>query len=108
MRIYRHNYDKPHRCPGWSGPALKGSSDKERCPGGSFAAWMYDMPAWRWRFIRCRECDCLVLPHVTRDLDPTWWMDRIKTKITDYRLELQFRRDDREREKKQLYLEENE
>lgn len=77
MKIMRSNYDKPHRCPDWSGPAMKnGTGD---CPGGSLSVQMYGKDGKRkgafWRFHKCTKCGTIVLPFILRKLDPSWYRD---------------------------------
>lgn len=73
VRLSRLNYDKVWRCPGWSGGGWRPSPDPPRCPGASFARFIYDRPAWKWRFTRCPACGIVCLPIVTRWLDPAYW-----------------------------------
>jgi hypothetical protein len=87
MRLSRPNYDKPHRCPGWSGGGWTGATG-DRCEGGSIrTALANDQPQragypgeHRWRFGHCTTCDIVTWPVVIRWLDPTWlkwaWWDR--------------------------------
>lgn len=86
MRVMRSNYDKPWRCPNWSGPALKAGDGP--CPSGSGARMfsLYGRSA-KWRFWLCRECGTLVLPAILRLLDPSWWAYCINWKIGDWRYE---------------------
>jgi hypothetical protein len=72
MRLSRLNYDKQHRCPGWSGGGWRRGPEPSRCPGGSFASFMYERSHWNWRFTRCPQCGLLCLPFVTRWADPSW------------------------------------
>ncbi len=96
MRLSRPDYDKPHRCPGWSGPGWnlagagwwKVSARTDRCDDGSIRTLTRnDHPGrfgypgeHRWRFGRCNKCDIVTWPVVTRWLDPTWlkwaWWER--------------------------------
>ena len=73
FRVMRSNYDKPQRCPDWSGPALKlGDGD---CPGGSRASLGDGMGKWdHWTMWRCPECGVHVLPFILRKLDPTYYI----------------------------------
>lgn len=77
MRIRRHCYDKPHRCPGWAGGGMKHPRDGAViCDSASFvnaAENMYFKRFWTWRFHRCSNCGTVALPHVLRWFDPTWW-----------------------------------
>lgn len=81
MRISRLNYDKMHRCPSWSGGGWRSGPDKSACEGASFASFIYDRPAWKWRFTRCPQCRTLCLPYVTRWADLTW----LRWRATAYR-----------------------
>lgn len=67
----RPNYDKTHRCPGWSGPAMKAGPQYDSCPSGRIVI-DHDDQLWRWKTHRCTSCDVIVLPDVIRDVDPTW------------------------------------
>lgn len=72
IQISRLNYDKPHRCPTWSGGGWRnGDAADPRCTA-SFASFMYRRTAWKWRPVQCRRCGLVCLPYVTRWLDPTW------------------------------------
>lgn len=86
MRLSRLNYDKAHRCPGWSGAAFKGNR-RELCPGAGYVTahrpWDKDRdgdegypghPAEsQWMFAYCNKCDVMCWPYATRWLDPGWW-----------------------------------
>lgn len=75
MRIRRHCYDKPHRCPGWSGGGRKLAPERQTiCPSGSFAPYMYEQRLWKWRFHRCDKCGTVALPVVVKYFDPFWWV----------------------------------
>ena len=85
MRISRANYDKPHRCPGWSGPAGKASPDISRCDGGSLAReYAADSEAWKrlykphYTMYRCTGCGLRVLPFALRKLEPSYWFDKLR------------------------------
>lgn len=58
--ISRPDYDKPNRCPGWSGPAARGRWGRRNCPGGTLGEtgdrW------WYWLPHRCPTCGLIVLP----------------------------------------------
>jgi hypothetical protein len=94
FRVSRLNYDKPHRCPGWAGAGESHVWAKKwwriiaSCPGQSFAGFLYDLPHWRWRFIRCPSCGVLCLPWVTRKLDPTWQWATWKRRLRNWRYKL--------------------
>lgn len=97
MKIMRANYDKPHRCPMWSGPAFKGSDGE--CASGSFAKEFYIERYWYnkdpyWRFHKCRTCGTVVLPVYLQNLDPSWWKHKIKWKWRDFTYELRLRWED--------------
>ena len=71
VRLSRHCYDKPHRCPGWAGGGWT-YSKVGRCDNGRIqidyaAGW------WKWQFHRCTTCDVVCWPIVVQWLDYTWW-----------------------------------
>lgn len=71
MRISRHCYDKPWRCPGWAGGGWH-SAKVKHCDGGRIEIDYEDR--WRkWRIHRCNTCDVRCLPMVFQELDPTYW-----------------------------------
>ena len=70
MKLSRLNYDKVHRCPSWSGAGWHAGFGNE-CDA-SFASFIYERRAWKWRFTRCPQCRVLCLPYVTRWADPSW------------------------------------
>lgn len=90
MYLARMNYDKHHRCPGWSGGGWT-YPKRERCDGGSLmvpGSWNLERtmalpadPWWKWKTYKCRKCDVLVLPYITRWLDPTWLAWTIKRRF---------------------------
>ena len=86
-------YDKAHRCPAWSGPAMRNGPDDDRCPSGRIVI-NYDDRMWRWKTHRCTSCDVVVLPDVIRDLDPVWWRHVLRRRWVDltYRLSLRWSR----------------
>lgn len=91
--VRRHNYDKPWRCPGWSGGGLSTPRpSRDICNGGSFA------PHWGkgcgWHFHACPECGTVAIPHVTRWLDPTYYW---YIKFRDWRWALRDWHEDRVR-----------
>jgi hypothetical protein len=105
MYIRRHNYDKPWRCPGWSGGGWR-YAGRLRCPNGSLD--IYNRPLRKeardhWRLSRCSKCDVRAIPYVTRWLDPTYlWfrLKRVPARIRDYREIRRWRRERRaERER---------
>lgn len=69
MRVMRKNYDKPNRCPSWSGPAWKGETRTE-CEGGSTGYYLDNCN--EWNFHRCKKCGVWTLPFSTRWVDPAW------------------------------------
>lgn len=75
IRILRANYDKPHRCPAWSGPGWAGCK-KDTCGvtyTGSIRGF-YDHRFWQFRVNR-HECGAIVLPVALKWLEPrTWWI----------------------------------
>lgn len=91
MKIMRSNYDKPHRCPTWSGPAWKGGDGD--CASGSFASYMYEQRLWQWRFHKCSECGVIVLPVITKWVDPSWIKWRIEKRIDRWKYELELMRE---------------
>jgi hypothetical protein len=80
-RISRPCYDKMHRCPGWAGGGWK-CPKVDRCDNGRINI-DYDKRFWTWRFWSCDNCNVLILPYVTRWLDPTWVWWKI-TRFTDF------------------------
>ena len=78
--IYRLNYDKPHRCPRWSGSGWRTypwEKIDDKCDGMSFPDGMYEGRWWRWRFNRCSECGTLCWPHIVREIDLYHWGERL-------------------------------
>jgi hypothetical protein len=79
VRISRPCYDKMHRCPGWAGGGIRyGKTD--HCPNGGYITYYTTAPdsdqvkrLWKWRLNQCPKCGVIVLPYVTRYLDPGWW-----------------------------------
>lgn len=62
MRFAQCNYDKPHRCPGWSGSGWT-LNKRNRCIGGT--TWLGD-PYSRFWYLKVRRtacCGTYVLPH---------------------------------------------
>lgn len=78
-QISRPNYDKRHRCPGWSGGGWV-SARYDQCDNG-YIKIDYDSRWWPWRFHRCTRCTVLVLPDVVRWLDPTWLLWWISSRL---------------------------
>jgi hypothetical protein len=93
----RRNYDKPHRCPGWSGPAFKGGRiegiDADQCaylgprgdPGEDGHASNGPLPWNSYGLVRCPGCMTWVLPLWARWLDPTYAGWRARRRIKDWR-----------------------
>src|ERR1700744_1005366 len=91
MKLRRLNYDKVHRCPGWDGPAFKGPRKGDDCPSGSFAGvggFYYredcsERSKWEreLRFIKCEKCGIVCLPYITRWLDYTYLLWKVRKKI---------------------------
>jgi hypothetical protein len=71
MRLSRHCYNKPHRCPGWIGGGTRWAK-VHRCDNGRIVM-DYDDPWRKWRFNRCDTCDVVCWPIVVRELDWRWW-----------------------------------
>jgi hypothetical protein len=79
----RSDYNKPHRCPAWSGPAWIAKDTRTTCPSGS-VGYRYELRAWKWRPARCPKCGTVSLPYVLRWLDwRTWQLEwqRVKDKM---------------------------
>lgn len=71
MRISRHCYDKPHRCPGWAGGGWK-FAKVHHCDNGRIQI-DYDDRWYKWQIHRCNTCDVRCLPIVVQWLDYRWW-----------------------------------
>ena len=93
MRIRRHCYDKPHRCPGWAGGGRRyPKPGKTVCKNGSLRWDMYEQRFWRFRFHRCAKCGTVAVPIVVKYLDPFYWVDwELGHVIRNWK----YRRDDR-------------
>jgi len=76
-RVMRPNYDKAHRCPAWSGPAMRPGPDTSDCPGG-YITIDYDTPGWQWRTHTCPSCGTVTLPDVVRRVDPAWLRIKVR------------------------------
>lgn len=97
MRVMRRNYDKPHRCPGWSGPAFKADRidgiDSSRCaylgPNGDpnrKGRTSNGPETWNsWGLVRCPGCRTWVLPYWMRWIDPSYLAWKIKRAIKEAR-----------------------
>lgn len=78
-RIMRPNYDKPHRCPVWSGPAMNDSRDDSGCQGGVvrsiLGADTYPAENWLASLLpgRCLGCGTWTIPMAL------CWLDRAIT-----------------------------
>lgn len=96
-RVMRRNYDKPHRCPGWSGPAMKGSRldiDGDKCgylaprgvPTGEIGESKTPNGPDPWNsygLVRCPGCKTWVLPYWARWADPSYLSWKIKRAIKE-------------------------
>ena len=80
MRISRPCYDKMRRCPGWIGGGLRWAK-VDRCDNGAIQI-DYEARWWKWRTWPCNRCDVVVLPYVSRYLDPTWLVDAARSRVT--------------------------
>lgn len=68
--IMRPNYDKFHRCPAWSGPAMLGRQPgAPECESGTLPDSVYYRRHWALRTNRCPTCGTIVLPYAVRYLD---------------------------------------
>lgn len=81
MRLSRHCYDKPHRCPGWAGAGML-YAKVQRCDNGHLDTGD-DWWSWReqWRFHHCDTCDVVALPLVVRWLDWRWWTWWLRSRV---------------------------
>lgn len=70
MIILRTDYDKPHRCPAWSGPGYS-YTDSSTCDGGLIDRF-YAKKWWAFRIHR-HDCGALILPDVLRWLEWRTW-----------------------------------
>ena len=78
MRAVRKDYDKPNRCPGWSGSGIREypwEHGKPFCDGG-FSGYYTD-DCNNWRVHRCYVCGLRTLPFATTYIDPDWYL-RVK------------------------------
>lgn len=83
MRLSRGCYDKYHRCPGWAGGGLKWAQ-KIHCAGG-YITVSGNQSSSKFRFGHCDKCDVIVLPRITRYVDPTWWIYELKYRYRIFR-----------------------
>jgi len=93
MRLSRHCYDKPHRCPGWAGGGTRYPKGESRCESGRLQI-NYEDRWYRWRFHRCNKCDVAAWPIVVQELDWTWWRWRFHGwfwKLKDWYQDRQYR-----------------
>lgn len=99
MRVMRRNYDKPHRCPGWSGPAFKWKHirgvDEFACaylgprgePDAKGRAANGPDPWNSYGLVRCPGCNTWVLPYWMRWLDVSYLVWKIRRRFKDWRLD---------------------
>lgn len=91
--IYRKDYDKPNRCPGWSGAGIKPypweKSEKTNCTNGNSGYYDsainfrekyprfdgYDYLIADLQFHKCAECGLMTWPYATRFIDPDYWVN---------------------------------
>lgn len=84
-RIVRKDYDKPNRCPAWSGPGMNFTYPWEKslpgCRNGSSGYYLdgaergYARAGWRVH--RCRECGTRTWPYALRWLDPFYVIGKL-------------------------------
>lgn len=82
MRISRPCYDKPHRCPGWTGGGER-YARVNRCPAGGRIPIDYERRGWQLRFHRCPDCRVIVLPWLVCWTSPSWWRRTIRLMVDD-------------------------
>ena len=78
MRAVRKDYDKPNRCPGWSGAGFREypwERDKPHCDSGSSGYYTDDCNIWHVH--QCSVCGLRTLPFATAFVDPDWYL-RVK------------------------------
>jgi hypothetical protein len=73
VRLSRHCYDKPHRCPGWAGGGWTWAKVR-RCDAGRIDIDHTSHWTRNWRFHRCDTCGVVCWPIVLQQLDPTYWL----------------------------------
>lgn len=86
MKIARPNYDKPHRCPGWSGVGWL-SNKHNWCDGAKRSFPRGYNYAW-YAFNRSACCNTLILPLAVKWFDWRTWkweFTKLKWKIRDWR-----------------------
>lgn len=88
MRLSRHCYDKPHRCPGWAGGGFKYPKGEDRCNGGHIQIDYSNRWKRDWTFHHCDKCDVVCWPIVVQWLDWRhwrWWVGyRVKMRFQDW------------------------
>jgi hypothetical protein len=81
-RIARCDYNKPHRCPGWSGAGWT-FNRHDWCDGVASRRWLHDRDRdyqglWWLRVRKTACCGTYVLPHILVWLDwRTWTPHRV-------------------------------
>lgn len=100
MRVMRRNYDKPWRCPGWSGPAFKwkhiSGVNEFKCgylgPRRLVECRSRNGPqAWNsYGLVHCPGCKTWVLPYWARWLDVSYLAWKIGRRIKDWRLDREY------------------
>lgn len=97
MKLSRADYNKPWRCPGWSG------QHPAKCAGGSLAAF-YSADGYKWKNLykphwtvyQCPKCGIYILPFILRYIEPGELLSMLKWKIRDLKwkiLEWRYARD---------------
>jgi hypothetical protein len=85
FRISRPCWNKPHRCPGWTGGGYKYPKNS-RCDNGristkpriirigNFEPYETDHPGSNsWRIGKCNKCNVVTIPWALRYLDPRYY-----------------------------------
>lgn len=101
MRLRRHCYDKPWRCPGWAGGGFRFPSDRRRiCDGGTLVRYWDKGHHWliNWQFHRCEDCGTVALPIGIKWMDPAWLWWRGKRAVSDRYYDWRFTRELSKRE----------
>lgn len=103
MKIFECDYNKPHRCPGWSGSGWIVNTKRSTCDGETpegVRRWRWHPeesgygPLWNWRIRRTNCCDAVVLPHVLRWLNwrtYRWVLWLARSNFNYWRQERQYR-----------------
>lgn len=82
MSLVRKNYDKPNRCPGWSGSGIleypweTKQNSKVTCEGASSGYYNDHSVSGvyaNFNFHKCTECGTVTLPIVLEYIDPEYW-----------------------------------